>query len=113
MVYTGEAKRSLVGLEKTTTDSYRPATPRHAIDLARSARDTLDATWGVGETGAAGPTGNRYGDPPGHTCIAVAGPIDLSTTIETGRPDREWNMEAFAIAALKLLDKALVEGPAS
>ena len=45
VVYTGQAKQIFVGLDKATTDSYRPATPRHAIDLARSARDTLDATW--------------------------------------------------------------------
>ncbi len=111
VVYTGEAKRIFVGLDKTTSDSYRPATQRHAIDLARCARDTLEATWGLGETGAAGPTGNRYGDPPGHTCIAVAGPIDLSTTIETGQSDRESNMNAFAVAALRLMEKALVEAP--
>ena len=111
VVYTGQAKEVFVGLNKGTTTSYRPATPRHAIDLARSARDTLDATWGIGETGAAGPTSNRYGDSPGHTCIAVAGPIDLSTTIETGQSDRESNMSAFATAALRLIEQALVEGP--
>lgn len=111
VVYTGQAKQVFVGLNKATTGSYRPATPRHAIDLARCARDTLGATWGLGETGAAGPTPNRYGDPPGHTCIAVAGPIDLSTTIETGQSDRESNMNAFAAAALRLVEKALIEGP--
>lgn len=111
VAYTGQAKRIFVGLDKATTGSYRPATPRHAIDLARCARDTLEATWGLGETGAAGPTGNRYGDPPGHTCIAVAGPIDLSTTVKTGQSDRESNMNAFATAALRLVEKALVEGP--
>ena len=113
VVYTGQAKQVLVGLDKATTGSYRPATPRHAIDLARCARKTLEATWGLGETGAAGPTGNRYGDPPGHTCIAVAGPIDLSTTIETGQSERESNMNAFAVAALRLVEKALVEGPST
>ena len=42
------------------------------------------ATWGVCETGATGPTGNRYGDDAGHACFAVAGPLERAVTLETG-----------------------------
>jgi nicotinamide mononucleotide (NMN) deamidase PncC len=61
------------------------------------------ATWGVGETGATGPTGNRYGDPAGHSCIAVAGPLTRAVTLRTGSAERLVNMEAFAKAALDLV----------
>ncbi len=71
--------------------------------LARGARVRFAATWGLGETGATGPTGNRYGDPAGHTCLAVAGAAERAITIETGSAERLANMRVFAAAALQLL----------
>jgi nicotinamide mononucleotide (NMN) deamidase PncC len=71
--------------------------------LARAVRQRLGATWGLAETGATGPTGNRYGDPAGHACLAVAGPAQRAITLETGQADRLANMRAFAAAALDLL----------
>ena len=70
-----------------------------------SVRERFGATWGLSETGAAGPTGNGYGDAAGHTCVAIAGPVDFAMTIETGQSDRLENMRAFAAAALQLLTK--------
>ena len=63
----------------------------------------------LGESGATGPTGNRYGDAPGHACIAVVGRIERAITLETGRADRVANMHAFAAAALKLLVESLIQ----
>ena len=60
-------------------------------------------TWGVGETGAAGPSGNRYGDPAGHSCIAIVGPAERAVTLRTGSDDRMSNMDAFAKRAFELL----------
>jgi nicotinamide mononucleotide (NMN) deamidase PncC len=61
----------------------------------------------VGETGATGPTGNRYGDPAGHSCMAVAGPAGRATTLRTGSAERLANMEAFAKRALELVVEAI------
>jgi len=66
-------------------------------------RERHGTTWGLGETGATGPTGNRYGDSAGHSCLAVVGPIERSITLETGSADRRANMNAFAKRALELL----------
>ena len=74
-----------------------------------ASRARLGATWGLAETGASGPTGNRYGDAPGHACFAVAGPVERALTLETQVADREKNMWAFARAALLLLEAALSE----
>jgi nicotinamide mononucleotide (NMN) deamidase PncC len=63
----------------------------------------MGATWAIAETGATGPTGNRYGDAAGHTCIAVVGPVERAITLETGNADRRANMDAFAKRALDLL----------
>ena len=68
-----------------------------------TARQRFGATWALAESGATGPTGNRYGDAAGHTCIAVAGASERSITLETGSADRVANMRAFAAAALDLL----------
>ena len=73
----------------------------------RTARENLGATWGLSETGAAGPTGNPYGDAAGHTCVAVSGPTEMVFTLETGSDDRAANMAAFARAALELLQAAM------
>ena len=103
-VYTSDAKQILMGVSDEALAEERAATEVHALHLARAAKDRLGADWGIGETGAAGPTGNRYGDPPGHTCIGVVGPnVERAITIQTGQTDRGQNMEAFAVAALGLL----------
>jgi nicotinamide-nucleotide amidase len=75
--------------------------------LARTARERFGATWGISETGAAGPTGNGYGDAAGHTCIAISGPMEMAVALETGQSDRAANMTAFAAAALELLKRAV------
>jgi len=85
----------------------RSSTEAYAVLKARTVCGLLGATWGLAETGASGPTGNRYGDAPGHACIAVAGPLERVITVETRSPDREANMWKFAQAALELLQTSL------
>jgi nicotinamide mononucleotide (NMN) deamidase PncC len=85
----------------------RSASEPYALLLACTARERFGATWGVSETGAAGPTGNGYGDAAGHTCIALSGPVEMAITVETGQDDRAANMEAFAAAALDILRRGL------
>jgi nicotinamide-nucleotide amidase len=107
IIYTRQAWNALRDFDEQMLGGVRAATEHHALVRARIARERFGATWGIGETGAAGPTGNRYGDAAGHTCIAVAGPVERAITLETGRSDRVDNMHAFAIAALKLLAESL------
>jgi nicotinamide mononucleotide (NMN) deamidase PncC len=86
----------------------RASTEPYALLLADTVRERLSATWGLGETGATGPTGNRYGDNAGHTCIAVTGPgVSRVITLETGHGDRVANMRAFSDKALQLLAEVL------
>jgi nicotinamide-nucleotide amidase len=107
VVYTSEGKVRLAGMTMEQIAKDRAATAPHTAILARLIREKLDATWGVAETGAAGPTGNRYGDPAGHTCVAAAGPIERAITLATGSDDRLANMRAFAVAALRLMAESL------
>jgi len=76
---------------------------------SRNVREALGTTWALSETGASGPTGNSHGDDPGHSCMAVVGPVERSITVETRVADREANMWIFAKAALELLEKCIRE----
>ena len=107
VVYTRAARSLLMELPDAACKGLRSASEPYALLLARTAQQRFSATWGLAETGAAGPTGNPYGDAAGHTCIAVAGAVEHSITIETGSTDRLGNMRAFAAAALKLLAQSL------
>lgn len=108
VVYTVKARMQLLDLPREATTGMRSASEPYALLLARTARERFGATWGLSETGAAGPTGNRYGDAAGHTCIALSGPSELTITIETGQDGRYDNMQAFAAAALDVLRRATI-----
>ena len=104
VLYTRKSFLALKGMEAAHFEGLRGATEAWALLLARTQRERCDATWGLGESGAAGPTGNKYGDPPGHTCLVVVGKdIERAVTVRTGSSDRVANMYAFASAGLKLI----------
>ena len=103
VVYTKSARVALLGIGESEMKGLRPATEDYSLLLARLVRVRHGATWGFGETGATGPSGNRYGDPAGHTCLAVAGPAERAITLRTGSADRLANMDAFAKRSLELL----------
>jgi nicotinamide-nucleotide amidase len=107
VIYTQVARRSLLAVPDDVVHGIRSSTEAYALLKARAVRERLGTTWGLAETGAAGPTGNRYGDAAGHSCIAVAGPIERARTIETGRADREANMWTFTRSALEFLESCL------
>lgn len=110
VVYTGKARMQLLDLPREAVEGMRSASEPYALLLARTARERHNATWGISETGAAGPAGNRYGDAAGHTCVAISGPVEMAITVETGEEDRWGNMRAFAAAALELLKRATEQG---
>jgi nicotinamide-nucleotide amidase len=107
VVYTRKARELLMQLPREAVAGMRSASEPYALLLARTASERFSASWGLAETGAAGPTGNPYGDKAGHSCIAIAGPAEEVITIETGSVDRVANMRAFTAAALQLLQRHL------
>ena len=111
VVYTRQARRVFLAIPDEGLAGMRPSTEAYALLLARTARERFAADWSLGETGAAGPTGNRYGDPAGHACLAVAGPVTRAATLETGATEREANMSAFTRRALELLYECLAATP--
>ena len=107
VVYTRTARDALLAIPESALEGLRSSTEPYSLLLAQTIRQRMGSTWAVAETGATGPTGNRYGDAAGHACLAVTGAIEKSRTLETGSADRVENMLAFATAALRLLLESL------
>src|ERR1700694_5190566 len=103
VVYTRDARRILMDIPDDAMKGIRSASEPYAKLLASQMRTRFATDWGLSETGATGPTGNRYGDDAGHSCMAVAGPEPSVMTLETGSADRLANMHVFASTALTLL----------
>ncbi len=109
VIYTRVAQRGLLLVPDIAMEGLRASSEPYAQLNARTTMRSLNTTWGLAETGASGPTGNRYGDNYGHACIAVAGPVEKVITVETGDPDREANMWVFAERAFQLLEECIRE----
>ena len=107
VIYTRDVRRILMDIPDEAMKGIRSASEPYAKLLASQIRQRFATDWGLSETGATGPTGNRYGDAPGHACIAVSGPMDAVITVETRSPDREANMREFTRRALELLSSCL------
>lgn len=113
VVYTRRSARALLGLTATDTIGMRAETEPYALLVAGRIRDSHRASWGLAESGAAGPSGSPYGDAPGHVCVAVVGAESRSRTIETASPERPANMDLFARQLLLLFDETLAMQPPS
>lgn len=119
IIYTATASRAWMAGEVEVPAGMRGATEAFAGWLAESVRARVDTAWGLAEAGAAGPP-NPYGDPAGHSWLAVAGPHDATSAtsntsststatrnVLTGFDDRSANMAAFTLAALTLFAEVL------
>jgi nicotinamide-nucleotide amidase len=103
VVYTRDARRLLADIPDEAMKGLRSASEPYAKLLASQIRTRFATDWGLSETGATGPTGNRYGDAAGHSCMGIAGPESNVMTLETGSNDRLGNMQVFAATALNFL----------
>jgi PncC family amidohydrolase len=107
VIYTPGAREALLGIELAAHPGLRASTEPYAQRMAATISGRWGTTWGIGETGATGPSGNRYGDAAGHSCIAICGPQSRTITLETGISEREDNMWRFAREALALFEEVL------
>ncbi|MBT4983890.1 MAG: CinA family protein [Ilumatobacter sp.] len=107
VIYTKHALDGLLTGQVERPPKLRGASEPWVMHLAEAARTHIGATWGIGEGGATGPSGNPYGDPAGHAWVGVSGPVDASRHVLTGDDDRAANMVAFAIAGLDLFADTL------
>ena len=107
-MYTYESRHKMLSVDESFFEGLRPSTEEYAILLAKCVQKHLGSDYAIAESGASGPSGNRYGDSPGHCCIAVSSAVDSKCiTIETGSEDRVDNMKVFAKSALNLFFEIL------
>ena len=109
VIYTHRARQVLLEIDFEDHPGVRSSSEPYALLAANTVRERLGTYWGLSETGAAGPRGNRYGDVAGHSCIAVSGPVEKVITLETGLSDREENMWLFAEKSLQTLEQAILQ----
>ncbi len=107
ITYTRVANQALLAGAVAVPPGFQGETEEFALYLAHAAAARLETTWAIGESGAAGPAGSPYGDPPGHVWVAVTGPAESTRHLLTGSEDRTVNMVTFAAAALGLLNECL------
>ena len=107
VLYTRPAFAEILREDREALRGLRGATEPFSLMLAKLVRAKFQSTWAIGESGASGPSGNRYGDAAGHAALAVAGPVELTRVVETGLDDRQENMWRFAASALELFERAL------
>jgi len=107
VVYTLLSRRELLKITAADVEGLAPLSEPMVERFAIRAREQLDATWGIAELGAAGPSGARYGHPAGTCVLAVSGRVTLTITVQTGSDDREANMWEFTAAAMSLMEEAL------
>lgn len=113
VLYTRPAFEHVLAERRMDLKGLTGSTEPFSLEVARITRDKFGSTWAIGESGATGPSGNRFGNAAGHAALAVAGPVEKTRVLETGLDDRRENMWLFAEAALDLLERALAEDPRS
>jgi len=77
--YSYGAKRDLLAVDREALDEHGAVSAPVAAAMARGARDTADATWGLATTGVAGPTGGTEETPVGTVFVGVAHAADWGT----------------------------------
>jgi len=109
-VYTLESRVAFAGWTQANIDNYKGPSPEVVSGLAENVRQKLGSTYTVCESGTAGPTGGTTRNrTPGYVALAVASESGtVSREVETGLgQDRQGNMMAFAIEALKLVGSTI------
>ena len=110
VIYTAAARAALIDVSARRHESARacaPSTEAYAALLATRIRERHNATWGLGETGAAGPPATAMATMPAIPASRSRARPRAPITIETGDADRQANMRAFAKHALELLADAI------
>lgn len=83
--YDYDSLRDLLAIDRELLDEHGAVSGPVTAALAKAVRDTADVTWGVANTGIAGPSGGTVAKPVG-TCfvaVAYAGPWESGTSETT------------------------------
>jgi nicotinamide-nucleotide amidase len=105
-VYATDLKSRLAGVPASVLAEHGAVSAQTAEALAAGVRERLDATYGVGVTGVAGPD-EQEGKPPGTVHLAVAGPEGVRSSSVRLPGDRTRVRLLAVTGALDLLRRSL------
>jgi nicotinamide-nucleotide amidase len=107
VAYANAMKERVLGVPADLLAAHGAVSEPVARALAEGARRAAGATWGLGITGVAGPTGGTPEKPVGTVHLAVAGPAGTTSVQRLYRGDRERIRRQAAYEALNLLRIAM------
>ncbi|WP_242344391.1 competence/damage-inducible protein A [Anaeromyxobacter terrae] len=107
VAYADPMKEAVLGVPGHVLAAHGAVSEPVARALAEGARRLGRATWGIGITGIAGPTGGTPEKPVGTVHLALAGPSGTSAVQRLYRGDRERIRRTAAHEALNLLRLAM------
>jgi nicotinamide-nucleotide amidase len=107
VAYANAMKERLVGVPAGLLAAHGAVSEPVARALAEGVRAAAGATWGIGVTGIAGPTGGTPEKPVGTVHLALAGPRGTEHAARSYRGDRERVRKLAAFEALNLLRLAI------
>ncbi len=109
--YTNEIKQNLLHVSQRNLERFGAVSAPVALEMAKGAREALNAEVGISTTGLAGPGGDDFGNPVGTVFIACDchGRAVCRECHFTG--SREWIRTAAIEAALKLALEVLSGEP--
>lgn len=101
--YSNQAKLELLNVSPADLNAHGAVSEPVARQMAEGVRLRFGATWGIGVTGIAGPTGGTPEKPVGLVYIAVSGPAGTVIRRNQFVGPRESVKEQTAQTALELL----------
>jgi nicotinamide-nucleotide amidase len=106
VAYANEAKSGLVGVSPGLLSTHGAVSEPVARALAEGIRRAGAASWGVGITGIAGPSGGTPDKPVGTVYVALAGTSGTEVVHRVWRGDRDRVRKTTAYEALDMLRRA-------
>lgn len=110
VAYANSLKTDLLGVSSQLIEKHGAVSREVVEAMASGARNKLDASWALANSGIAGPSGGSPEKPVGTVWIALAGPKGVEANKLLLGGDRERNIHISSLSALNMLRKALIQG---
>jgi nicotinamide-nucleotide amidase len=107
VAYANAMKAKVLEVPEALLAAHGAVSEPVARALAEGARRVAGASWGLGITGVAGPSGGTPEKPVGTVHLALAGAAGTSAVVRAFRGDRQRVRRAAAFEALDLLRRVL------
>ncbi len=107
VAYSKASKIASLGIDEAKLDELGAVSPECAALLAESIRDLSGTTYGLAETGIAGPIRGRSAKPIGTAYVALAGPKETEVLTLALEGDRQAIQQGIADEAIDFVVKCL------